>query len=84
MLAALETKLLGLNDSSALSSLDAKFQERIDGFDQAIKAHMQLTEQHRAYLNAQVNAQQGEEQTLFSHFTYLEAEVVKLNSAAMN
>ena len=45
-LAALETKMVSPNDPSALTALDSKFQKRIDGFNQAIKAHMQLTKQH--------------------------------------
>ena len=84
LLAALEAKLLGLIDPSALTALDSKFQGRVDGIDQAIKAHMQLTKQHRAYLSAQVSAKPGEEQTFFADFKCLGAVIIKLNGAAMN
>ena len=64
-----------LNDPNALTALEAKFKERIDGLDQTFKAHLHFTEQHQAYLKAQVNAKTGEEQTLFSYFKYLQHEI---------
>ena len=47
--AALELKLVAqakLNDPNALTALEAKFKERIDGLNQTFKAHLLLTEQH--------------------------------------
>ena len=43
-----------LNDPNKLTVLEAKFKERIDGLDQSFKAHLHFTEQHQAYLKAQV------------------------------
>ena len=82
MLASLETKM-----ETRVKELEDKVKERTDGLeqavkgiDQAFKAHMLVTEQHQAYLKAQFDAKPGEEQTLFSHFKYLEAEIGKMSA----
>ena len=90
MLASLETKIFapipGIVETR-VKELEDKVKERTDGLeqavkgiDQAFKAHMLVTEQHQAYLKAQFDAKPGEEQTLFSHFKYLEAEIGKMSA----
>ena len=81
---SLEAKM-AVYSTSAAKTLEAPgLKERIDGFDQTLKAHVSITEQHRAYLSAQFSAKPGEEQTLLAHFRRLEAEILKLGAAPLN
>jgi len=56
--------------------------QNIDNLNKVVNSHVQTIERHQEYLKGMVTAKPGEEQTLMGYFKYLEAEILKVNSAS--